>query len=61
MAPLTGPTWPILTTSSVDTTSFLPQAAKTTAATATDTKVKEREPVNFIETPKINLLQSSKT
>jgi hypothetical protein len=49
-----------LTTSSVDTTSFLPQAAKTTAATATDTTVKEREPVNFIETPKMNLLQSSK-
>jgi hypothetical protein len=41
-----------LTTTSVDTTSFLPQAAKTTAATATDTTVKEREPENFIETPK---------
>jgi hypothetical protein len=41
-----------LTTSSVDTTSFLPQAANTTAATATDTTVKEREPLNFIETPK---------
>jgi hypothetical protein len=41
-----------LTTNSVDATSFLPQAANTTAATATDTTVKEREPENFIETPK---------
>jgi hypothetical protein len=49
-----------LTTISVDTTSFLPHAANTIAATATDTTLKAREPVNFIETPKINLLQSSK-
>jgi hypothetical protein len=43
-----------------DAASFLPQAAKTTAATATDTTVKERTPENFMETPKENLLQSSK-
>jgi hypothetical protein len=30
----------------------LPQAANTTAATATDTTVKERAPVNFIRTPR---------
>jgi hypothetical protein len=40
--------------------SFLPHAARTTAATATDTKVKLREPENFMETPKNKLLQSSK-
>jgi hypothetical protein len=49
-----------LITVASDAASFLPQAANTTAATATETRVKERTPENFIETPKNNLLQLSK-
>jgi hypothetical protein len=43
-----------------DAASFLPQAAKTTAVTATAITVKERLPENFMNTPKKKLLQSSK-